>query len=66
MFIRSIAINDKHSSSSTYRFFNLSVGNEKCVQLLIESGAFVNVKDKNGDEPLQIAFKEGNEVLNFI
>lgn len=63
-------LNDKRS-----HFFNLlltfslywfKIGNEKCVQILIENGATANAKDYNGDEPLQIAFKEGNRLLNFI
>ncbi|XP_069679519.1 uncharacterized protein [Periplaneta americana] len=33
----------------------------KCVQLLLDSGAAVNIKQRNGVTPLMIACKEGND-----
>lgn len=33
--------------------------NEKCVKNLIQHGATVNIKDNNGDEPLQLASDKG-------
>lgn len=33
--------------------------NEKCVKVLIQNGATINIKDKSGDEPLQSAVNTG-------
>lgn len=39
-----------------------NVGNEKIVKLLMQSGASVNTRDNNGDEPFQVVLNSGNHM----
>lgn len=38
----------------------VNTGNEKSVKLLMQSGAIVNTRDNNGDEPFQVVLNRGN------
>lgn len=47
-----------------------STENEKYVKMLIQNGATINIKDEDGNEPLQLAINTGitydNKIIEII
>lgn len=55
-------LGEKHGNVDRLINWFVNVGNEKSVKLLMQSGASVNTRDNNGDEPFQVVLNSGNQM----